>query len=83
MTNDSGALETDGARMYYEVEGSGEPVVMVHAGVANLRGLSRGAQIALDFVLEFPDRARSLVFASGGVGGYDAGDEAPRSPPAW
>jgi 3-oxoadipate enol-lactonase len=33
----SGFIETDGARLYYEVEGAGEPVVLIHAGVANLR----------------------------------------------
>lgn len=131
MTTDTGFIETNGARIYYEVEGAGAPVLMIHAGVANLRmwddqvealkdayrvirydtrgfgrtetdavefsnradiaavldhvgeasaqlvGLSRGAQIALDFALEFPDRARSLVFSGGGIGGYDAGDEAP------
>jgi pimeloyl-ACP methyl ester carboxylesterase len=37
MTNETGFLETNGARLYYEVEGSGEPVVLIHAGVANLR----------------------------------------------
>jgi len=36
MTNESGTLETNGARIHYEVEGSGEPVVLIHAGVANL-----------------------------------------------
>jgi pimeloyl-ACP methyl ester carboxylesterase len=36
-TNQAGTLETNGARLYYEVEGSGEPLVMIHAGVANLR----------------------------------------------
>jgi 3-oxoadipate enol-lactonase len=35
--NHSGTLETNGARIYYEVEGSGPPVVLIHAGVANLR----------------------------------------------
>lgn len=34
---DSGFLETNGARIYYEVDGEGEPVVLIHAGVANLR----------------------------------------------
>jgi 3-oxoadipate enol-lactonase len=37
MTNETGTLETNGARIYYEVEGSGPPVVLIHAGVANLR----------------------------------------------
>lgn len=37
MTKDSGFLETNGGRIYYEVEGQGEPVVLIHAGIANLR----------------------------------------------
>src|SRR5918998_5283262 len=37
MTNHGDYLETNGARIYYEVDGSGEPLLMVHAGVANLR----------------------------------------------
>ena len=131
MATESGTLETNGARIYYEADGAGDPVVMVHAGVATLRmwddqvaalrdsyrvirydtrgfgrtetdavefsnradiaalldhlgegsahvvGLSRGGQIALDYAIEYPDRVRSLVVAAGGVGGYDAGDEAP------
>jgi len=131
MTTDTGFLETNGARIYYEVDGNGPPVVLIHAGIANLRmwddqvtalrdgyrvirydtrgfgetetdavefsnradiaalldhlgersahilGLSRGGMIALDFAIEYPDRTRSLVVAAGGVGGYDAGDEAP------
>jgi 3-oxoadipate enol-lactonase len=37
MTNETGTLETNGARIYYEVEGSGQPIVLIHAGVADLR----------------------------------------------
>lgn len=37
MTNENGTLEANGARIKYEVDGSGEPVVLIHAGVANLR----------------------------------------------
>src|SRR5688500_6306256 len=37
MTEDSGFLETNGARIHYEIDGSGEPIVFIHAGVANLR----------------------------------------------
>jgi len=37
MTTSSGFLETNGARIYHEVDGSGEPLILVHAGVANLR----------------------------------------------
>jgi pimeloyl-ACP methyl ester carboxylesterase len=34
---DSGFVETNGARIYYEADGSGHPLVLVHAGIANLR----------------------------------------------
>jgi 3-oxoadipate enol-lactonase len=37
MTNERGTLDTNGARIYYEVEGEGEPIVFVHAGIADLR----------------------------------------------
>lgn len=41
MTSETGFLETNGARIYYEVEGGGEPVVLIHAGVAILRRARR------------------------------------------
>lgn len=34
---DSGYLDVDRGRLYYEVDGDGHPLVLVHAGVANLR----------------------------------------------
>jgi 3-oxoadipate enol-lactonase len=37
MADQSGFLETNGARIYYEVDGAGDPLVLIHAGVANLR----------------------------------------------
>jgi 3-oxoadipate enol-lactonase len=33
----SGHLDLEGAHLYYEVEGSGNPLVLVHAGIADLR----------------------------------------------
>ena len=123
-------LEANGARIAYDTDGSGEAVLLIHAGVANRRmwddqvvalreayrvirhdtrgfgetetdavefsnradiaalldhlgeasahvvGLSRGGMIALDFALEYPDRTRSVVVASGGVAGYDSPDDA-------
>lgn len=33
---ETGVLEANGARLYYEVEGTGEPVLFLHAGVADL-----------------------------------------------
>jgi len=48
-----------------------------HLGVerTHLLGLSRGAQIALDFTLEQPGRVASLVWVAGGVGGNDGPDD--------
>ena len=37
QTADSGFIEAPGAKLYYEAEGSGTPVVLIHAGVAHLR----------------------------------------------
>src|SRR5262245_10060343 len=37
MTSENGFLETNGARIYYEVTGSGPAAAFIHAGVANLR----------------------------------------------
>lgn len=48
MTNQKGTLETNGARIYYEVEGSGEPVVLIHAGVANLRMWDEQVEVLRD-----------------------------------
>jgi len=41
----------------------------------HLLGLSRGAQIALDFAIEQPDRVSSLVWIAGGVGGHEGPDD--------
>jgi pimeloyl-ACP methyl ester carboxylesterase len=37
MADESGVLETNGARIYWEADGAGEAVAFIHAGVANLR----------------------------------------------
>ncbi|MFN2484647.1 MAG: alpha/beta fold hydrolase [Candidatus Limnocylindria bacterium] len=125
---DSGFLDVPGGRIYYEAEGTGHPIVLIHAGVANLRmwngqasalaeryrvirydtrgfgltesedvafsnradlvalmdhldapsahvcGLSRGGIIALDFTLEHPQRVDALIFAAGGIGGWESGE---------
>jgi pimeloyl-ACP methyl ester carboxylesterase len=39
---------------------------------AHIVGLSRGGSIALDFVLEHPERTRTLTVVAGGVNGYDS-----------
>jgi pimeloyl-ACP methyl ester carboxylesterase len=132
MMKESGTLQVNGARLAYEVDGTGERVVLIHAGVANLRmwdhqvaglrdryrlirydcrgfgltetekvpfsnradiaalldhltepsahivGLSRGGVIGLDFAIEMPERARSLVFAAGGISGSESPASASR-----
>jgi pimeloyl-ACP methyl ester carboxylesterase len=37
MHRESGTAEVNGARIYYEVTGEGEPLVLVHAGIADSR----------------------------------------------
>jgi pimeloyl-ACP methyl ester carboxylesterase len=37
MHRESGTAEVNGARIYYEVAGEGEPLVLVHAGIADSR----------------------------------------------
>jgi len=61
MTPETGTFETNGARIYYEAEGSGEPVVMIHAGVANLRMWD-------DQVAAFRDAYRVIRYDTRGFG---------------
>lgn len=61
MTSETGFLETNGARIYYEVEGDGEPVVLIHAGVANLRMWD-------DQVAALRDRYRMIRYDTRGFG---------------
>ena len=42
-----------------------------------LVGNSRGAMIALDTVLEHPDRFVGFVWVGGGIGGFDSGEPTP------
>ena len=133
---DSGFIEVDGGRLYFEADGSGHPLVLVHAGIANLRmwdaqvpllaehyrvirydtrgygqseteqvefanradlatildqlgersafllGLSRGGSIVLDFALDYPERTDALIFAAGGVSGFET-PETPEEEAMW
>src|SRR5688572_299700 len=58
--------------------------VMDHLGVekAHILGLSRGAMIALDFAVEQPGRAKSLVWVAGGLRGFEP-DEDSRLAAMW
>lgn len=59
-------------------------LVMDHFGAdsAHLVGLSRGAQIALDFAVNVPARTRSLTWVAGGVRGLEVPDD-PRDEAVW
>ena len=125
----TGYLTVTGAELHFEVSGSGPAVVLVHAGIADLRmwddqvpalaadhtvvrydlrgfgrtrtepgpysnrqdladlldhlgidravvvGCSMGGMIALDFVLERPERAAALVWVCSGIGGVEPPDK--------
>ena len=57
----SGHCEVAGGRIYYEVEGDGEPVLFIHAGVANLRMWDQQAAA-------LGDRYRVIRFDTRGYG---------------
>jgi pimeloyl-ACP methyl ester carboxylesterase len=62
MTNaESGFVDVPGSRLYYEAEGEGTPVILVHAGVAHLRMWD--AQVAA-----WKDRHRVIRFDTRGFG---------------
>jgi pimeloyl-ACP methyl ester carboxylesterase len=62
MTNqESGFIDVPGGRLYYEAEGEGSPVVLIHAGVAHLRMWD--AQVAA-----WRDRHRVIRYDTRGFG---------------
>jgi 3-oxoadipate enol-lactonase len=134
---EAGFLEVEGGRIYYEVEGAGHPLLLIHGGLGSLRmwddqvpafaeryrvirydtrgfgqtetdevafsnpadaiavldhagaasahvvGQSRGAMIALDVVIDSPERCDSLVSVAGGIGGYRPQLPEGTEPPPW
>jgi 3-oxoadipate enol-lactonase len=133
----TGFTEVEGGRIYYEVEGEGHPLLLIHGGLGDLRmwdpqmpvfaeryqvirydtrglgrtetddvefsnradaaavldhvgaksayvvGQSRGAVIALDFLLEYPDRVDAFVSVAGGIGGFMPRLPEGTEPPPW
>lgn len=128
MAHETTWIEVPGGRLHVVVDGSGPPILLVHAGIADLRswdalvpylvdagyrvirydtrafgssttedvefsnradllavldalaieravfvGNSRGAIIALDTIIEAPDRAAAFVSVGGGINGFDGG----------
>jgi pimeloyl-ACP methyl ester carboxylesterase len=58
---ESGFIDVEGARLYFEADGSGSPVVLIHAGVAHLRMWD--AQVAA-----WRDRHRVIRYDTRGFG---------------
>ena len=51
-----------------------------HLGIqsASFIGCSMGGAVAIDFVLNHPDRARALILVASAVGGFESDDPQPR-----
>jgi len=74
----------DGAR-YSQAQARDDVIaVLDHLRIerAHVVGLSRGAQIALDFAVNAPARTRSLTWVAGGVRGLEVPDD-PRDEAVW
>jgi 3-oxoadipate enol-lactonase len=64
---DSGFIEVDGGRIYYEVEGSGHPLLLIHGGLGSLRMWD-------DQVPAFAERHRVIRFDTRGFGRTETDD---------
>ncbi|MGH2417114.1 MAG: alpha/beta fold hydrolase [Candidatus Limnocylindria bacterium] len=67
MTNETGFLETNGARLYYEVDGDGPPVLLIHGGLGSLRMWD-------EVVPALTDRYRVVRYDARGFGQTDTQD---------
>ena len=133
----SGFVEVDGGKLYYEVEGDGHPLLLIHGGLGSLRmwddqvpefakryqvirydsrgfgrsetedvgfsnradaaavldhvgavsayvaGQSRGGMIALDLLIDHPDRVEAFISVASGIGGYEAAPTEGADPGPW
>ena len=61
MLRETGLAEVNGARIYYEVAGEGDPLVLVHAGIADSRMWE-------DQLMAFADRYRVIRYDMRGFG---------------
>lgn len=64
---DSGFLEVPGGRIYYEVEGDGRPLLLIHGGLGSLRMWD-------DQVPAFADRYRVIRYDTRGYGRTESDD---------
>ena len=67
MTNETGFLETNGARLYYEVDGDGRAVLLIHGGLGSLRMWD-------EVVPALADRYRVVRYDTRGFGQTDTQD---------
>jgi pimeloyl-ACP methyl ester carboxylesterase len=66
---ESGFLEVDGGRIYYEVEGEGHPLLIIHGGLGSLRMWDGQAPA-------FAERYRVIRYDTRGFGRTETDDEA-------
>ncbi len=65
--HDSGSFDYNGGGLYYEVDGDGPPLTLIHAGVANLRQWDEQAP-------HFAERYRVIRYDTRGFGRTTTGD---------
>jgi 3-oxoadipate enol-lactonase len=64
---DSGFIDVDGGRLYYEVEGDGHPLLLIHGGLGDLRMWD-------DQVPVFAERYRVIRYDTRGIGRTETDD---------
>src|SRR5438876_8005123 len=64
---ESGFVEVDGGRIYYEVEGAGHPLLLIHGGLGSLRMWD-------EQVPAFAQRYRVIRYDTRGFGRTETGD---------
>lgn len=64
---DSGLIDVDGGKLYYEVEGAGHPLLLIHGGLGDLRMWD-------DQVPAFAERYRVIRYDTRGLGRTETDD---------
>jgi 3-oxoadipate enol-lactonase len=64
---DSGFIDVDGGRLYYEVEGDGHPLLLIHGGLGDLRMWDEQVPV-------FAERYRVIRYDTRGIGRTETDD---------
>jgi len=64
---DSGFIDVDGGRLYYEVEGDGHPLLLIHGGLGNLRMWDEQVPV-------FAEHYRVIRYDTRGIGRTETDD---------